>query len=168
MSGLEKLLSGGDLRSIGKVDKVRLQIRSQKQFDDLLAHLFHQNRIIVMRAADAIEKITRNRPDYLCNHTRELLDLTDAAINKELKWHLALIIPRLFLSPHEFEKAWNTLTKWAKDINNSRIVRVNALEGLFEMTKQNPDSKPDFDLTLMQLQKENIPSIKARIRKFTV
>jgi hypothetical protein len=61
-------------------------------------------------------------------------------------------------------KAWKLLTNWALDKNNSRIVRVNSIQGLFEMLKENNELTQDFDLTLTELEKEDIPSINARIR----
>lgn len=164
---LEKLLTGGDLRSAGKVNSVINKIYSQKSFDALFTFLFHKDRIRVMRAADAIEKITRGNPHYLSGHKREIIDLCNSASDKELKWHLALLLPRLYLQDKEFKKAWQTLTAWVKDRSNSRIVRVNSIQGLFEMKKQNRNMEQDFNRIVVQLQKENIPSIKARIKIIT-
>ena len=44
----------------------------------------------------------------------------------------------------EFEKAWDTLTVWANDKNNSRIVRVNSIQGLYEITNQQSKTEKDF------------------------
>ncbi len=76
-----------------------------------------------------------------------------------------MLISRLPLDSKEFGQAWNALTNWAKDKTNSRIVRVNSIQGLFEMLNQQDDLKKDFSLTLTELEKEHIPSINARIRK---
>jgi hypothetical protein len=46
-----------------------------------------------MRAADAIEKITLQHPEYLVKYKDDLLELCYVAKHKELKWHLALLIP---------------------------------------------------------------------------
>lgn len=54
----EEILKGGDLRSIGKTNEVVGMVNNQKSFDELYQLLFHPDRKIVMRAADAIEKIT--------------------------------------------------------------------------------------------------------------
>ena len=117
-----------------------------------------------MRAADTIEKITANNPQYLTKHKKKILGLCDRATNKELRWHLAQLIPRLHLEPTELGRAWSILTNWAKDKNNSRIVRVNSLQALFDLTSQDKSLLSDFYSTLFELEKENIPSIKARIR----
>ena len=164
MKDLEKTLSGGDLRSIGKSNFVASNIKNQTDFDKLFISLLHNDRLVVMRAADTIEKITISHPSYLAKHKKEILDLCDLAINKELLWHLALLIPRLHLNKSEFAKAWATLTKWAKDSNNSRIVRVNSLQGLSDLVQREKDLFKDFKMILVEMEKENIPSINARIR----
>lgn len=56
------------------------------------------------------------------------------------------------------------LTTWSKDKTNSRIVRVNSIQGFFEMLKNKNELSNDLNLTLRELQKENIPSINARIK----
>lgn len=131
MTAFEKILSGGDLRSIGKSNKLILKINNANDFDELFKYLYNVDRLVVMRAADTIERITIDNPQYLTKHKNEIIELCDAAKDKELKWHLALLIPRLNLNNREYEKAWVTLTIWARDKDNSRIVRVNSLQGLF-------------------------------------
>lgn len=165
MSGWDKILSGGDLRSIGKSNDVIMQIKNQKIFDEFFKYLFHEDRLVVMRVADIIEKLTINNPQYLTKHKPEIMELCDKVTNKELKWHLALLISRLHFDIKEFDKAWKTLTSWAKDKTNSRIVRVNSIQALFELVNQRSGSEKDFRITLTELEKENIPSINARIRK---
>lgn len=165
MKDLEKILTGGDLRSIGKSNLVIKKINNQNDFDELFRYLFHEDRLVVMRVADTIEKITINNPQYITNYKREIFELCKLANNKELKWHLALLIPRLQLDNYELDNAWNILTNWAKDKANSRIVRVNSIQGLFEMTKQKSELEKSFNLTLTELEKESIPSINSRIKK---
>lgn len=164
MNDFVNLLSGGDLRSIGKSNSVVSLIVNQQDFDELFKLIFLDDRLLVMRAIDAIEKITLKHPNYLIKHKHEILDLSTVAHDKEFKWHLAQIIPRLSLTPPELTKAWKLLTNWALDKNNSKIVRVNSIQGLFEMLKGNNELTQDFALTLTELEKEDIPSINARIR----
>lgn len=165
MTRFAKLLSGGDLRSIGKSNAVIDKIRSQKDFDDLFEYLFHADRIIVMRAADAIEKITVNNPKYLSRHKKKVLGLSNVAKDKELKWHLALLMCRLELDENEFAQVWHILTAWARDKNNSRIVRVNSIQGLFDLKSQRNELEKDLALTLAELEKENVPSLNARMKR---
>lgn len=160
-----QLLSGGDLRSIGNSESLVSAVQNQMDFDELFALLFHSDRIIVMRAADVVEKITATLPGLLAKHTGSIFDLSHQAKNKELKWHLALLIPRLSLDQQELAQAWDILRDWAKDQTNSRIVRVNSTQGLFELMKWDSRRREEFLHLLEELQKEKIPSLTARIKK---
>ena len=165
MSKFQNILQGGDLRSIGEVNEIIKLIKSQAGFDELFIGLTNSDRKIVMRTADAIEKITKDNPDYLKKHKTQLLQLCGKAKNIELKWHLALIISRVYLTEKELGIVWQILTNWATDKQESKIVRVNSIQGLFNLLKQRPDLTEDFNLTLSLLEKERIPSINARIKK---
>jgi len=158
-------LSGHDLRSIGQSNTVVNQIADQPAFDELFDCLFHKNRIIVMHSADVIEKVTRMHPEYLVSHKIAILSLLEHASNKEFKWHLALLTPRLHLAKIEIAKTWRIMTNWALDGTESKIVRVNAIQALHDILKQFHMLQTDYDKTIEKIQLENIPSINARIRK---
>ena len=88
------------------------------------------------------------------------------AQDKEFKWHLALLVSRINLNRNEIGQVWTKLTKWAKDKSESKIVRVNSLQALHNLTKKYTDLERDFVLTIQEVKSENVPSINARIRKF--
>ena len=71
----DRLLSGGDLRSLGNSSIAVLKINDQNDFEELFKFLQNDNRIIAMRAADVIEKITIQNPSYLIRHKNFLLEL---------------------------------------------------------------------------------------------
>ena len=144
----QKVLKDGDLRSIGKSDLVVSMVNDQKSFDELFVLLFGKDRKVVMRAADAIEKITIPHPEYLEKHKAAILELCSNANAKELKWHLALIVSRLKLTEDELGRIWQTLTGWATNQKESRIVRVNSLQGLYNLLAQNPDLRQDLLQTI--------------------
>lgn len=160
MEALNKLLSGGDLRSSGRVNDIIPLITTQDDFDRLFQLLHHYDRLVVMRAADAIEKITANNPDFLSNHGADILSLCRVAVNKELKWHLAQLLSRLNLNHDQMIEACSILHDWIANKKNSRIVRVNALQSLFEMA----DNKKGLLPFLSELEAEGVPSITARAK----
>lgn len=165
MSSFVKFLAGGDLRSIGKSNVVATLIKNQKDFDELFFLMLHANRLVAMRAADAIEKITIHFPQYLSKRKSEIFTLSAAAKNKELQWHLALLLSRIKMDKEEFNFAWKILMNWVKDKNNSKIVRVNSLQSLFNLSKQNKKHANELQNLINNLNREDTPSIKARIRK---
>jgi hypothetical protein len=159
------LLLGKDRRTIGKADNVVQLVVNQASFDELFALLFHHERTLVMRAADAVEKVTRKHTEFLVPHKMQLLSLLQSAIHLELKWHIAQLIPRLPLDPHELQEVWSILSYWAKNPNESKIVRVNSLQGLYEISSNNPAFKKNLVSIIDTVDHELIPSLKARIKK---
>ena len=165
MSKFQDILKGGDLRSIGKANEIVGMVNNQTAFDELFEGLTHPDRKVVMRTADAMEKITLGESTYLQKHRAALLDLCQRAKDIELKWHLALLVSRLSLTREELENTWNLLTKWVTDKKESKIVRVNSMQGLFNLLQQHPELSRDFNMTLAEIEKEQIASLNARIRK---
>lgn len=165
MKRFEDLLSGGDLRSIGESNELLPLIKTQKDFDDLFALLFHEDRVIVMRAADCIEKVTRNNSPFLLSHKDHIVTLSHSAADKELMWHLAQLLPRVPWNKDEVNAIWERLRTWVLQKEGSRIVRVNALQTMFELSHKNKNLRDDFLNIMDCIVKENIPSINARIRK---
>ncbi|HWY99394.1 MAG TPA: hypothetical protein VNY36_09925, partial [Bacteroidia bacterium] len=98
---LTNKFKGGDLRTIKGVHKTIAQVKNAKDFDNLFKGLSDKDRLVVMRSADAIEKITLSQPQYLQKHKNNLLTLLDSAGHIELKWHLAQLIIRLSLTEDE-------------------------------------------------------------------
>ncbi|PID30343.1 hypothetical protein CSA80_02870 [Candidatus Saccharibacteria bacterium] len=167
-NNLVKYLSGGDLRSIADVDKVVSLIKTQTDFEQLFQYLLTDDRLIVMRAADAVEKVTLHNPEYLTGHSQDVINLLNVAVDKELKWHLALIASRLDFSATELGMVWNKLKQWVKDKNESKIVRVNSVQALFELANKNEGFKREFEIIVQEIKAANIPSINARLRKLGI
>jgi hypothetical protein len=159
------LLLGKGLRTIRQNATVVQSIHDQHAFDELFSLVFHHERPLAMRAVDAVEKVTLKYPRFLEPHKAQLLSILKSADHKELKWHVAQLIPRVGLSPDELEMVWHIFSYWVLNKNESKTVRVNALQGLFDLSKINPDSKPELQNIAVAIEHELIPSIQARVRK---
>lgn len=85
MNKFREFLKGGDLRSIGKANEVSTMIEDQQDFDRLMECLKDSERKIRMRAADAIEKITLKKPEYLQPHKKFFIHLAKTVSEKEMK-----------------------------------------------------------------------------------
>lgn len=163
--GFTHLLLGKDLRTIRQNSIVVQSVQDQQTFDELFSLVFHHERPLVMRAVDAVEKLTSKHPEFLKPHKSQLLSVLKSADHKELKWHIAQLIPRVDLSEDELQKVWHTLAYWVQNKNESKIVRVNALQGLFDLSKANPELKAELNNIIADAEHEMIPSLQARIRK---
>ena len=161
----EALLSGSDLRVLRNADEVIAQVNDQKSFSMLFSLVFHQERTLVMRAIDAVEKITLRHSDWLLPHKQQLLEALRTAGHKELKWHIAQLITRLPLDDSEVTHVWHILEYWALNPNESKIVRVNSLQGMSELAQTFPRLRKDFLKILNTMSHVAIPSIQARLRR---
>jgi hypothetical protein len=89
-----------------------------------------------MRTADAVEKVTRKKPELLTPYKKELLGLMAEAKDAELRWHLAAIVPRLPLNSKERQRVASALELYLAD--RSSIVKTFALQGLADLVPSEP------------------------------
>jgi HEAT repeat protein len=161
---LKDLLSGGDRRSIGKSNQIaKLVLSEPKQFTELIQCLWDEDPLVRMRAADAAEKATVTRPELLHPHKQELLGLLAEAEQIELRWHLALMVPRLELSASERERAAATLQRYLDD--RSSIVKTSAMQGLADLARQDASLRDTVKHILEESQRSGTAAMKARARK---
>ena len=161
---LTDMLRGGDRRSIGKSNQIaRLVLSDAKRFGELLQCLWDEDPIVRMRAADAAEKVTVKRPELLQPHKQELLGLLVESEQIELRWHLALMLPRLTLSGPERQRAAAVLQRYLGD--RSSIVRTFALQGMAHLAQQDPSLRERVKQTLEESLQTGTAAMKARARK---
>ena len=158
------LLSGGDRRTIGRSDQVAAMVSNDpKLFPKLMAGLWSMDPRMRMRSADATEKVTRKNPGLLRPYKKELLGLMSETTQQELRWHLALMVPRLHLTAKERTLAIATLTTYLDD--RSSIVKTFALQGLADLAQDDPAKQGRSDRDPTQLHPHRHPDMKARSRK---
>lgn len=160
---LEKL-TGTDRRSIGLADQVAAEIAGdQALFDEVFAGMFAGDPVLRMRAADAVEKASRRHPERLYPHKTALLRGLAEVDQKEVRWHLAQMLPRLPLDAAERQRAVSILERFLGD--NSTIVRVNALEALTGLARGDAELEAKVRRRLHELLESGTPAERARARK---
>ncbi len=158
------MLEGGDRRSIGHSNQVAARILKQPEsFPELIECLWSDDPLVRMRAADAAEKVSAQRPDLLKPFKRELLGLADETTEAELRWHLALMMPRLPLTRLERERAIAKLRDFLDD--RSSIVKTFAIQGLVELARGDPNLQSEMVDLLGQFCRIGTRAMKARSRK---
>lgn len=159
-----KMLAGGDRRSIGNSNEVVAAVlRRPELFRKLIEQLWSNDPIVRMRAADATEKVSLKRPGLLKTFKAELLGLADEATQAELRWHVALMLPRLHLTPIEQIRALNTLRRYLGD--RSSIVRTCALQGLADLAQGDQRIETEVLGLLEKSIRNGTPAMRARARK---
>jgi hypothetical protein len=157
-------LEGGDRRSIGNSNRIAaLVLRNPRRFSELIECLWSDDLLVRMRAADAAEKVSGKKPELLARFKAELLGLADEATQAELRWHLALMLPRLLLSRVERGRAISTLRRYLND--RSSIVKTCAIQGMAELAKGDAVSEAEMIDLLERSCRRGTPAMKARSRK---
>ncbi len=157
-------LRGGDRRSIGRSNEVVTIVRRQPtRFPDLMEGLRHADELVRMRAADAVEKLTVKNPEWLRPFRVQLIKLAASAEQPELRWHLAQVLPRLELSRRDCVIVAAVLRRYLRD--HSRIVKTFAMQGLADLTRQDPSLKSSIRPLLSSLTKTGGAAMKSRGRK---
>lgn len=158
------LLAGGDRRSIGRANQVAAAVlQSPGTFPQLIKGLWSEDSLVRMRAADAIEKISREQPELLRPYKKELLGLMHEAEQKEMRWHLAVLMPRLPLNVAERALAVAVLKEYLED--RSSIVRTCALQALADFAVESSDLRSEVIDLLRQALRAGSAAMKARSRK---
>jgi hypothetical protein len=158
------LLKGADRRTIGRADEVAAMVRKNpKLFEQLVAGLWSPDARVRMRAADAAEKVTRENHEFLRPYKEELLGLMSETPEQELRWHLAVMVPRLELSLKEKQRAISWLHAYLED--RSSIVKTFALQGLADLAREDSSLVPGVTETLREATRSGTPAMKARSRK---
>jgi hypothetical protein len=161
---LAALLGGGDRRSIGQAEAAAAAVLAEPaRFGELFAALLTGDALIRMRAADAVEKVTRERPELLRPHKRPLLGRVAALPQQEVRWHVAQLIPRLPLTKRERASAVATLVGYLAD--KSRIVQAFALQALADLAGQDPALQPTVRARLEEALAAGSPAMRSRARK---
>jgi hypothetical protein len=157
-------LEGGDRRTIGRSDEVAATVsKNPKLFPKLMAGLWSEDPLVRMRAADAAEKVTRRNREFLQPYKKELLGLMADAGEQELRWHLAAMVPRIQLTARERQLVTSLLNRYLED--RSSIVRTFALQGLADLAKCDPSTRPAVIDVLRESTRNGTPAMKARSRK---
>jgi hypothetical protein len=157
-------LKVGDGRSIGRSNEVVSDVlRRPHLFRVVFAGLSADDPWLRMRSADAVEKITAQRPDLLHPYKNTLIGKAAATGQKELRWHVAQMLPRLDLSVRERRRVFRILLTYLND--RSSIVRTFAMQALVDIARDSPALLPTVHQHVKQLTIIGTPAMKARGRK---
>ena len=159
---LKDLLAEGDKRTVNHVSEAVQWIESNHNFiSDVIELLRSESEAIAMRAADCLEKFSRRNSFQLNPYKDDLVDVLVNVKQKEVRWHMAQILPRLKLSSSDLE----TVTKiWIQDYYDSpsSILRAESLQALYEIRTSHPIVMSDLKKALAYGVDNGTPAVKAR------
>ena len=157
-------LEGGDRRSIGKSNAVVAEVLAKPSlFDAVFSGLSADCPVMRARCADAVEKITLSHPEWLRPYRKALLARIAPIEQKEVRWHVAQMLPRLRWSAPAQGRVLAVLEAYLGD--TSSIVRTFALQALADLAAQAPALRPAALSHLRRAMSEGTPAMKARARR---
>ena len=157
-------LDGGDRRSIGRSNEVVAEVLADPAlFDAVFSGVFSANPIIRMRSADAIEKISARRPEYLLPYKNLLVERVARSDQEEVRWHVAQMLPRIAWTRDERQQAFGVLLDYLND--HSSIVKTCAMQALADLARQEPEMRPAALVHFRELAVSGTPAMKSRGRK---
>ncbi|HYH21017.1 MAG TPA: ACT domain-containing protein [Azospirillum sp.] len=160
---LAERLRKGDRRTVGSAPGVAESVLlDPAQLPGLVDCLFDGHAGVRMRAADALERVSRTHD--LTPWAERLL--TEGAVieQAEVRWHLAQILPRLALTEPQRWHAASLMSAWFRRAE-SRIVRTSALQGMVDLAEQNPLLRDMAADMIRAALRSGIPSLAARARR---
>ncbi len=164
MPSILKKLAGTDRRSIGKSEEVVADVLVDPAlFDVIFEGLLHDDPVIRMRCADAVEKITVIHPEYLRPYKKKLIRQVAQIDQQEVRWHVAQLLSRVQLSPAERRVVVGILTDYLQD--KSRIVKTFSMQALADIAEQDADLRPAIVAQLEELTCTGSPAMQSRGRK---
>ena len=160
-------LSGGDRRSIGKSEEVVSEVLADARlFGAVFDCMLVDDPLVRMRAADAVEKITVLRPDFLKPYKAKLIKRVATVDQQEVRWHVAQLVSRLELNKSERKIALEFLNRYLDD--KSSIVRTFAMQALADIATRDAGLKRGIVKQLERLSKEGSPAMRSRGRKLLI
>jgi hypothetical protein len=165
MLNVYDLLKGNDLRSIGKANEVvKLVTSDPKLFDEVFNGLFHEDKVIRARCADAVEKVGRKYPEFIQKKKSIIFNNLHKFEQKEVRWHIAVILGYIQLTKKELEKAVEILFKWLNE-EESIIVKVMCMQTLADLSLEYKSLKKSVQDEVQKHMINGAPAIIARGKK---
>lgn len=159
-----KLLAvGGKSNSLGQVNEViSLILLDKSRLKELYGCLFEEDAWLRMRAADALEKIGREHPDWLLAFIDKFQKELAISNQPSIQWHLAQIYKEVKLTDEQKRLAIQWLEKILSTTQVDWIVAANAMVTLAKFAQDGSVSQSEL-LVLLKIQQKH--KSKAVVRK---
>lgn len=160
-----RLSDGNRLSVSGVADVVTYALDNKSSIGILIDLLRTDDPSLRMRAADALEKISTQKPTLLAPlETRiEILDIYTTEGQNDVRWNLIQILPRLGFCDMALPGITDRLLNDVK-FHPSSLVRVAAMQALYDIASQNDQFRSKADEALREGMSGS-PAMQSRARK---
>lgn len=151
----EILMTGGHANSLGRVNEViESVLRDSLRMDELYECLFDDDAWVRMRAADALEKICREHPNWLLPYIDKFQQELWQSAQASIQWHLAQIYEQVELTDQQRYAAQQWLASLVSKKDVDWIVAANVLDTLMKFTNDGTFSRDDM-IALLKVQQHH-------------
>lgn len=158
-----KIFQGGDMRSPKGAQIAADYVLENPEFIfEIVKLITCGDKMIQMRAADCLEKISAQNHEILSPIHGEILQIMKISKQKEVRWHLAQIVPRIVSDEKEIDEIAPILFDYIND--TSKIVATFALDALVNFAKKNEKLKDQILPILKDKAQNGNGAIKARAK----
>jgi TPR repeat protein len=162
----DMLAAGGKTNSLGRVSEViELVSNDRQRLDELYDCLLEEDAWLRMRAADALEKVCRQHPDWLLPFVDRFLDELATSSQPSIQWHLAQIYSQVDLTSEQKHCAIDWLRRLLSTKNIDWIVAANAMDTLAQFTKDGSFPTAEMIALLNVQQSHKSKSVIRRANK---
>jgi HEAT repeat protein len=157
-------LTGGDKRSDGRAhEAAAFVLKHPEIIEDLWAGLDEAEGLIRGRAADALEKVARERPDLVRPYLGGLIHLGRVDPEVMVRMHVAMILGHLVPDGLELGRIEQGLVEMLDD--PSALVKSWAVTGLCLLGRRCPARRPQIVAALLPLEGDGRSAVRTRARK---
>jgi hypothetical protein len=168
---IHDLLSGGNPRTLQNVDEVvRTVLAAPERIDELISCILNgddknsDDKIVRMRAGDALEKVGRAEPSLLQPHVSLLLGEMSTIHQPSVQWHVAQMLGQVRLTAPQRRQAVRLLSR-NLDESADWIVLNCSLDTMAVLARADPALVDPFRRQLRRHERSSYKSLANRARK---
>ena len=162
----EILAVGGKTNSLGRAEEViDAVLHDKSRLEELYGCLFDDDAWVRMRAADSIEKVCRQHPDWLEPFIDRFATDLSASSQPSILWHLAQIYTEVPLTDSQKAFAIDWLKGLIATVEVDWIVSSNAMDALVHFSSDGSLPVPEIIPLLQVQQKHHSKAVVRRANK---
>jgi len=163
MNTILEWLEGGDLRSDGAASQAAEAVLKKEQLiDDLAEGLIHPEDVVRGRTMDALEKISRSKPELVLKYLPQILDLLKKDQVMMVRMHAAMILGHLAVFAEIIPQVTPVLL-YLLD-NPSTFTKSWAIVSLCIIARKYPEHHHEILVKIANLRNDPSPAIRTRVR----
>jgi hypothetical protein len=162
---IQSLLAGGDRRSIGRAALVVAAVRqSPRRLPSLVKALGAADPVVALRAADAIEKLSRTDAARVARHRAELVRVAMRTADPAVRWNLIQTLARATSGARDSARLARRLEVWYLT-DRSAIVRATALDALVSLAERHARLRSAAQRVFDDARGSGSAAVRARARR---